>query len=79
MALIDIEICMGSACYLLGAQDLLEAIESLSAEKKAKIDLRGATCLKACGSGPNIKIDGVLMSNITPKQLLDIINEKIDG
>ncbi|MEG6585569.1 (2Fe-2S) ferredoxin domain-containing protein [Dendrosporobacter sp. 1207_IL3150] len=79
MTLVSIEICMGSACYLLGAQDLLEAIESLAPEKKAKIDLRGATCLKACGNGPNIKVDGVLLSNVTPKELLEIIHDKING
>lgn len=79
MALISIEICMGSACYLLGGQDLLEAIEALPPEKKAQIDLRGATCLKACSTGPNIKIDGALMSNVTPERLLEMIGEKMNG
>lgn len=79
MALISIEICMGSACYLLGAQDLLEVIESLPPAKKAQIDLRGATCLKACGTGPNIKVDGVLLSNVTPEKLLEIIRDKLNA
>jgi len=79
MAVINLEICMGSACYLLGAQDLLEAIEALPPEKKAKIDLKGATCLKACGNGPNIKINGELVSNITPEQLIGLINEKLSS
>ena len=70
---------MGSACYLLGAQDLLEAIEGLPPEKKDRIDLKGATCLKACGTGPNIKIDGVLLSSVTPEKLLEIIGEKMNS
>lgn len=76
MQTIVIEICVGSACYLLGAQDLLEMIEGLPPEIKEKVDLRGASCLKACGKGPNIKVNGELMSNITPEKLFEIINTK---
>lgn len=74
MKALVIEICVGSACYLLGAQDLLEMIENLPPETKEKIDLRGASCLKACGKGPNIKVNGELISNVTPQKLMDIIN-----
>lgn len=75
----SLEICMGSACYLMGAQDLLEVIERLPEEKRAKIDVKGATCLKACGSGPNVKLDGALISNVTPEILSALIEEKLQS
>jgi NADH:ubiquinone oxidoreductase 24 kD subunit len=74
MSLLTIEICVGSACYLLGAQDLLEMVEGLPPEIRSQIDLRGASCLKACGKGPNIKVNGELLSNVTPEKLMEIIN-----
>ncbi|MGI6092174.1 MAG: NAD(P)H-dependent oxidoreductase subunit E [Veillonellaceae bacterium] len=76
MNTLTIEICVGSACYLLGAQDLLEMIEGLPPAIRSQIDLRGASCLNACGKGPNIRINGELMSDVTPEKLLDIINNR---
>lgn len=77
MRKVTIEICMGSACYLLGAQELIETIESLPQEVQDKIDLCGSTCLKACGQGPNITVDGILIHNVTPDLLRRIIEEKL--
>lgn len=73
MAMLKIEVCVGSACYLLGAQDLIEMIEGLPEDIKANIDLRGSSCLKACGKGPNIKVNGELISGVTPEKLMEII------
>lgn len=77
MKKVTIEICMGSACYLLGAQELIETIESLPQEVQDRIDLCGSTCLKACGQGPNITVDGILIHNVTPDLLKRIIEEKL--
>ena len=77
MKKVTIEICMGSACYLLGAQELIETIELLPSEVQEKIDLCGSTCLKACGQGPNITVDGELFHNVTPELLQQILQEKL--
>lgn len=77
MRKVTIEICMGSACYLLGAQELIETIEALPQEVQDQIDLCGSTCLKACGQGPNITVDGILIHNVTPDLLKRIIEEKL--
>jgi NADH:ubiquinone oxidoreductase subunit E len=73
MAVVKIEVCVGSACYLLGAQDLIEMIENLPANIRANIDLRGSSCLKACGKGPNIRVNDELISGVTPEKLMEII------
>ena len=72
-----VEICAGTSCYLLGSQDLIDAIESLPLEKRARIDLQGASCLKACGNGPNVRIKGVVLSNMTPERLLQILDDNL--
>lgn len=70
-----VEICAGTSCYLLGSQDLIDAVETLPSEKRAKIDLRGVSCLAACGRGPNVRIKGVVLSNMTPERLLQILED----
>jgi NADH:ubiquinone oxidoreductase subunit E len=75
--LLEIEICMGTSCHLLGAQDLMEVIETLPAEKKAMVELKGAICLESCGKGPNIKVNGLVLCNMTPERLLQIIDDNL--
>lgn len=72
-----IEICIGTSCHLLGSQDLIDAIEELTDEVKDKIDLQGVTCLKSCGKGPNVRINGIVIPNVTPEQLIEIVNDKL--
>jgi len=68
-----VEVCIGTSCHLLGAQDLLQAIEEFVPENQAKLDIRGVTCLKTCGRGPNVRIDGQVFTNVTPDYLIAVI------
>ena len=68
-----LEICVGTSCHLLGSHDLVQMVENLPIEMKNKIDLQGATCLGACGRGPNVRVNGTVFTNVTPDQLLEII------
>lgn len=72
-----VEICIGTSCYLLGAQDLIGAMEGLPDDEKNKVDLQGVTCLKSCGKGPNARINGVVIPNITPEKLVEIVHDNI--
>ena len=78
MKKIKVEICVGTSCYLLGAHDLMEAVEHLPQEIKEYIDLNAATCLKTCGKGPNVRINDVVLSGITPERLIEIIHDNIN-
>lgn len=77
MAMLILEICMGTSCHLLGTEDLLAVVENLPQEVKAKIELRGVTCLKTCRKGPNVRINGVVLSDMTPDRLLDTIYDNL--
>ncbi|MDU2066359.1 MAG: NAD(P)H-dependent oxidoreductase subunit E [Sporomusaceae bacterium] len=73
-----IEICLGTSCHLLGAEDVLDAVKRLPPEKQEKIQLEAVTCLKNCGKGPNVKVNGMLLSDVTPEKLLGVIEEHIN-
>lgn len=68
-----VEVCIGTSCHLLGAQDLLQVLENLPAEKQELLQVQGITCLKACGRGPNVRIQQQVFTNMTPDKLLEIL------
>lgn len=75
---LTVEICIGTSCHLLGTEDLLNTMKRLPPEKLAHIDLEAVTCLKNCGNGPNVRINGVVMSDMTPEKLLTAIDDHLN-
>ena len=71
--MLTLEICMGTSCHLMGAQELVEALEAIPAEQRRQIEIKGVTCFKNCGKGPNVRINGVLLPNATPESLVDTL------
>lgn len=71
--MLKIEICVGLSCHLLGAQDLIEAVETLPPEKRRQIDLCEVSCVESCGNGPNARMNGTQFLGLTPGRLLDEI------
>ena len=75
--LLFIEICTGISCHLLGAQDLIEMLETLPPDKREQIDWREVSCLKHCGRGPNVRINGSAFAEMAPGRLLAIIEQHL--
>ncbi|MFA6079799.1 MAG: NAD(P)H-dependent oxidoreductase subunit E [Candidatus Omnitrophota bacterium] len=76
-----ISICLGTACYIKGAGDILEKLK-----EELKTDIGGmspdglfsleeARCLGACGLAPVIMIDGKIYGSLTPKKVSEILQE----
>lgn len=68
-------ICLGTACYVRGAGDLMAAAEAaagIGAGKTTadgKLSLASARCLGACGIAPAIVIDGAVVGHAQPTDL----------
>jgi bidirectional [NiFe] hydrogenase diaphorase subunit len=77
-------VCTGTACYIKGAQALLQAIgERFGASEgqttpDGALSLLGARCLGACGLAPAVVLDGDVLGNQTAEQLLRRLAEAID-
>ncbi len=74
-----ISVCMGTACYVKGAEAVLEALKE---ELKINVGkttpdmmftLQEARCLGACGLAPVMMIDDKIYGDLTPKKVVDII------
>ena len=74
-----ISVCLGTACYIKGADKILNAIkEDLKIEVGGTTEdnlftLQEARCLGACGLAPVVMIDDKIYGNLTPKSVLKIL------
>lgn len=74
-------VCLGTACYIKGSPQVLEAIENsahvASGETTAdkKVSLLVARCLGMCGVAPVATFDGDVVGNIEPDQAVARVEE----
>jgi NADH:ubiquinone oxidoreductase subunit E len=77
----EIAICLGTACYVKGAGEILQTIKD-----ELKIDVGGVTedglfslaparCLGACGLAPVVMIGEKIHGDLTPKKMVQVIKE----
>lgn len=79
--MVHVEICIGSACHLRGANKVLRALTILM-EKHGithEVDLRGSFCKGECTEGVVLKINGELITHVRPENVYQLFNEKILG
>ncbi len=76
---VEIKICLGSSCFSRGNRELLNVIKEYL--KKNHIDdkvvFRGARCIGHCSEGPNIVMNGKLISGITASEAEEILDREL--
>lgn len=57
--MITVEVCVGSACHLKGAYDVINAMRKIVEERnlKDKIIIKAAFCLGNCTNAVSVRID----------------------
>ena len=72
--MVDVKICMGTACYIMGAADLVSVKENLTPDELAKINIEGSNCLGCCKGynpqNPYVKVNDKIIENVTVESLL---------
>lgn len=77
----DIAICLGTACYVRGAEKILDALSKElgigvgETTPDGKFSITGLRCIGACGLAPVITIGEKVYGRITPDMVNDILNE----
>jgi len=74
--MIDIYVCMGSACYVKGSPEIVDKLNSLIAVNrlKANIQLKGSFCLGPCIQGVVVKIGNRQFKNLRPDNIEERFN-----
>ena len=77
-----IDICLGTACYVKGAQNVLNELERLLGIKAdteptpdGLFSLCALRCVGACGLAPVMMINGKVYGKVTVAEAIKIVNE----
>lgn len=76
-------VCLGTACYIKGAQALLDAIKARYGITPGQttadnaLSLVTARCVGACGISAAGSVDGAVHGKLTPDELLSRIQEAV--
>jgi bidirectional [NiFe] hydrogenase diaphorase subunit len=76
-------VCTGTACYIKGAQGLLNALERTHGVKPGqttpdgKLSVLTARCLGSCGLAPAVVLDNVVMGKVGAAEMLARIEKGI--
>lgn len=74
-------VCLGTACYVKGSGQVLEALEEKTGIHQGEttpdgqMSLMSARCIGACGIAPAVVFDGTVAGKVTPEQALDKIKD----
>ncbi len=76
-----ISVCLGTACYVKGADKILEAVEKKLGIKSGEctadglFSLDSTRCIGACGLAPVMMINDEVYGKLTPEQVNSIIDK----
>ena len=76
-------VCMGTACYIKGAQKLLDSLQKTFGIKSGQTTPDGnlsiitARCIGSCGLAPATVIDGAILAKTTPDDLIDRVEKQV--
>ena len=76
---VAIAVCLGTACYVKGAQELIDAIEADlgitngSTSADGKYSLEATRCIGACGLAPVLTVNGEVYGRLTKHDIPGIL------
>jgi len=74
-----IRICMGSACYVLGASKIAKRLQELIDEKALadSIDFKASFCMGPCSEGVVVEVDGHRHCRLSPENVEEFFQREI--
>jgi len=82
---INIAVCMGTACYVRGAGDILDDIsqkvccKSGEIRDDGKVSVEGTRCIGACGLAPVLTINGDVYGKLNRGEIEPVIDRYIEA
>ncbi len=81
---VHLQVCSGTACFVMGGSDLLTVFEYLNPEEQDRVSLAAVPCFEHCRNWkdmrpPFITIDGKLYDHMTMDKMLTLLREIINS
>jgi len=82
--MIQLQICQGTTCYVMGAAQLASLAAQLPEDLRAHVQVAGSRCLGLCrdgafGGAPYVRIDGEVLAAATPDAVIAALRARIQG
>ena len=81
--IVDIRICTGTTCYVMGASDLLTIEDYIPEKYRIHTKIAGETCPGLCKKRefkpPFVKIKGKIIAKANIKKVIDALTAEIEG
>ncbi len=80
MKKVEVRICVGTTCHLMGGSILVNEINKLPVEILEGISLKYATCFDVCQgevTPPVVMINGKLFGDMNPEKLENLIKKEM--
>ena len=80
---VNVEICMGTTCYVMGGAQLADIADRLPDEWKDWVTVRGMRCTGACqqtneyGRAPFVRVNGRLIAEADESKVVAVIREEL--
>lgn len=77
----EIKVCLGTACYVKGSQEVLDKVEELlgigvdETTSDRKFSISGTRCLGACGLAPALVVNDDVYGKLTPNDVEETLNK----
>ncbi|MBO5688603.1 MAG: NAD(P)H-dependent oxidoreductase subunit E [Lentisphaeria bacterium] len=76
MKKMQLEICCGTTCYMLGSNRLLNIENEMPADLRGKADVKALPCMGLCdekklSGAPYVKLNGQVIENATAEKIYE--------
>ena len=74
-----VTICIGSSCHLKGSYQVIASLKELIAKHNLadQVQLNGSFCLGHCQDGVSAKIDGEIVTGLSPENIEEVFEQKV--
>jgi NADH:ubiquinone oxidoreductase subunit E len=81
MSMIEVSVCTGTTCYVMGAADLLTFKEHLDGMLASRIDVKGVNCFDCCkdetqGQAPFVKVNDTVIADATVAKIVEEVRRQ---
>ena len=83
MAIVNVKVCLGTTCFVMGGANLQELADILPRKYGDKINVETTPCLGLCADkwayakAPYVKVDDEVIEEATVEKVLEAIGKKL--
>lgn len=80
---ISVKVCLGTTCFVMGASNLQELIDTIPKKYGDKVEITGVSCLGLCSidwefsKAPYVKVDDEIIKEATVDKVLSAIEARL--